>query len=59
MPQKTFSAPLKLAILGTALSGLFALFSGCSMSPPKFMMDVQQGETFELKQFCAVGCQQK
>lgn len=41
---------IKIAFVGAGLAGLLALFSGCSMSPPKFMMDIQQGETFELKQ---------
>lgn len=37
-------------VLGSGLAVIFVVTAACSLSPPKHMMDVQQGETFTLKQ---------
>ena len=44
---------LAFSALGSALLTL----SACSLTPPKHMMDIQAGETFELKQAVAIKAQ--
>ncbi|MBO1927753.1 hypothetical protein J3998_09210 [Thiomicrorhabdus sp. 6S2-11] len=54
MQPTQFSKTFKTALLASSLAALVTI-SACSMSPPKFMMDVQQGESFVLQQPVTIG----